>query len=101
MPGRSRRRLHQVADVDVEQRVRRLHGGSHRVLGREDAVARRLGELAEKAKLTEPSGTTWGLSPAWRGMKNDVTEGIMTGTHLMPPVTTLPVKGLRCVIFSM
>lgn len=50
--------------------------------------------------MTEPSGTTWGLSPAWRGTKNDVTEGIMTGTHLMPPVTTLPVKGLRCVIFS-
>ncbi len=34
------------------------------------------------AKLRAPSGTTWGRSPACRGMKNAVTYGIITGTQL-------------------
>ncbi len=37
-----------------------------------------------KAKFTAPSGTTSGRSPAWRGIKNAVMYGIITGTVFAP-----------------
>jgi hypothetical protein len=42
-----------------------------------------------KAKLIAPSGTTSGRSPAWRGMKNAVMYGIITGTVFAPVAASL------------
>ena len=39
-------------------------------------------KLPRKAKFTAPSGTTSGLSPAVRGMKYALANGIITGIVL-------------------